>query len=90
MIDLMKREGQFGTSVVAVVSVLVALLLYVFSLGPFERLVDSRAYPSLAQAEPFIYAPLIWAAETSPPLRDALGQYIRFWTPAHTSNAAPQ
>jgi hypothetical protein len=62
--------------VIALVSAIV--LLYPLSMGPAYWCQKHHSSPTPAQMKSF-YAPVIWLADTAPPLENLLEVYLRLW-----------
>lgn len=66
------------TPLLALAGVILALALYVLSIGPAMATI-SRPYGLSAPAAGVIYHPILRACTHVPPLRPLLNQYVQFW-----------
>ena len=76
----MPRPTRSGLKVLAVGLLMLAPVLYVASVGPAYWVVASgRAEPEQFRG---FYAPLNWAMNRAPILREAVVSYSKWWKPA--------
>ena len=75
-----KRVGITTLMAWAVAAAILPLVLYPLSIGPMEWLWRHGYIPEAIQpVVRYVYAPLIWLAEQSPPISEFLRQCIKFW-----------
>ena len=92
MEDDRKRSGWGPIGCVTIAGLVLALALYVSSIGPAARSLNSGGM----SLETFgaVYAPLTWIIQSETPPGDWLWAYMNWWSlagePATLSTAAPQ